>query len=159
MWYDAHTTCDWIGIEDDQHFQRMEAESESENGELGLRGCETKELQEIKRVLKGGSVLGDWERFWKEKPREIKASCCLYWTCNFMINVMMRSWTFHGCRHIVEPHKSLGLALLCIALLCFFFFSFFFFWSCRLFGSLLKEKNQPHTSNIHLMHMKLQNYP
>ena len=66
--------------------------------------------------------LVDWDRFWKEKPKEIKLSIAC-------IELVISSWSMwwwwaaisHGYRHIAEPYKS-GVDPWVLALLCFLFF-------------------------------------
>ena len=67
--------------------------------------------------------LGDWERFSERNQERSKlAAACI----ELVISWSMWWWgaaLSRGCRHIAEPRKSLGLALLCLVF-CFFF------WSC-----------------------------
>ena len=63
----------------------------------------------------------------------------------------------HGCRHIAEPRKSLGLALLCL----FFVFSSFFIL-CRFKSSRTYRKNQQNTiaqvqHNVHFKKLSIIN--
>ena len=74
-------------------------------------GWKTKRLKNCRnqRVQKGGSELGDWERFcWKRNQERSKlAAACI----ELVISWSMWWWWAafsRGCRHIAEPRKSLG---------------------------------------------------